>query len=136
MRATIDKVRKRLAYAVEKGELQVEGAPRAPRYALPLVVAWARRKWPGQFLGSTAEHTAEGQSNLNFADALHHDVFPGDLRRSHEELRKAYVQIRQLVAELTAALAEIDRLKPLAEKYEQIREKNRQSAKRPRGDHL
>lgn len=132
LRAAIDKVRKRVEYAVEKGELGTEGIPGMRFYCLPQVIAWARRKWPGNFLGITAEHEAAGKSPVRLGDQCNPYTYPGDLDRSHDALKKAYGQINELSAALRAAYVEIDRLAPLAERYLQIRDKNRQSAKTPR----
>lgn len=132
IRAAIDKVRKRVEYAVQKGELQVDGIPGMRFYCLPLVVAWATEKWPGNFLELPANHEKTAKSAFGIGDQLIGDTYPGDLDRSHEALKKAYGQIEELIAGLKAAYAEIDRLAPLADRYLQNREKNRQSAKTPR----
>ena len=47
-------------------------------------------------------------------------------------VRATYDDVEWLEEELALVNREIERLKPLAEKYEEIREKNRRSAKRPR----
>jgi len=133
IRAAIDKVRKRVAYATEKGELQTWGVPGAQFYCLPLVIAWARKKWPGKLNRFPARQEVEVKEAIGLGDRLISFSYPGDLDRSHEQLKKAYKQINDLTAALKAAYAEIDRLEPLAERYEQIREKNRKSAKLPRG---
>lgn len=133
LRAAIDKVRKRVEYAVETGELQTQGVSQARCYCLPLVIAWAREKWPGNFLALPAEHDKKAKSGVGFGDQLGSNTYPGDLDWSHDALKQAYGQIKELGAALKAAYAEIDRLEPLAAKYENIREKNRQSAQRPRG---
>jgi hypothetical protein len=133
LRAVIDKVRKRVEYAVERGDLRTEGVPGMRFYCLPQVIAWARRKWPGKFPELTAEHEAKVQSRVGIGDRLGSCTYPADLDRSHDALKKAYGQIKELTVALKAAYAEIDLLRPLAEKYEQNREKNRKSAKLPRG---
>lgn len=133
LRAAIDKVRKRVEYAVEMGDLQAQGALGMRFYCLPLVIAWAREKWPGNFLGLPAEHEKTAKSAFGIGDQLGSNTYPGDLDRSHDALKLAYGQIKELAKALKAAYAEIDRLEPLAAKYENIREKNRQSAQRPRG---
>jgi hypothetical protein len=133
IRAAIDKARKRVMYATEKGELQTWGVPGAHFYSLPLVIAWARQKWPGKLDMFSARQKVEVKEAIGLGDQLVSFTYPGDLDRSHEQLKKAYKQINDLAAALKAAYAEIDRLEPLAEKYEMIREKNRISAKLPRG---
>jgi hypothetical protein len=133
IRAAIDKVRKRVLYATEKGELQTWGVPGMRFYSLPLVIAWGRKKWPGKLNMFPARQEVEVIEGIGLGDQLVSFSYPGDLDRSHEQLKKAYKQINDLAAALKAAYAEIDRLEPLAEKYEMIREKNRISAKLPRG---
>lgn len=133
IRAAIDKVRKRVVYATEKGELQTWGVPRMQFYSLPILIAWARKKWPGKLNRFPARQEVEVKEAIGLGDQLTSFSYPGDLDRSHDLLKKAYGQIKELTASLKAAYAEIDRLEPLAEKYEQIREKNRKSAKLPRG---
>ena len=54
LRITIDKVRKRLVYATEKGDLQTA---HAGLYYVPQAIAWSLKKWPGKFDGLPAEHT-------------------------------------------------------------------------------
>ncbi len=129
LRTTIDKVRKRLVYATKNGDLQTA---HAGLYFVPQTIAWSQKKWPGKFDGLPAEHTSTATATAVFHDEAWGFVIPGDLPRCQEALRDAQRENQQLQAELKAARAEIDRLKPIAEKYEQIREKNARSAKLPR----
>jgi hypothetical protein len=88
----------------------------------------------GQARHVFCEAEVEVKEAIGLGDQLVSFTYPGDLDRSHEQLKMAYKQINALADRaLKAAYAEIDRLEPLAEKYEQIREKNRKSAKLPRG---
>jgi len=129
LRTTIDKVRKRLVYATEKGDLQTA---HAGLYYVPQAIAWSLKKWPGKFDGLPAEHNATATATAMFRDEAQLFVMPGDLPRCQDALRDAQRENGQLRAELKAAHTEIAQLKPIAQKYEQIREKNTRSAKLPR----
>jgi hypothetical protein len=131
IRATVDKVRKRLAYAVASGELQTTGADPAFFYA-PAVVAWGRSKWPGKLLDLPAHQTAKLSDGLVLGEKRIGHAIPGDLTSCQVALGQALKQIDALCAHLQDLSAEIERLRPLANKYEQTCEKNRQSAKLPR----
>ena len=132
LRTTVDKVRKRLLYAVEHDELHLIGPPPLGLFHVQQVMAWARRKWPEAFSEVQVHHEAEGQSHLGLKDSLTADVIPGELERCQDVLQTAYTTIHTLERELAVAHKELARLRPLAERYEQNREKNRRSAKRPR----
>jgi hypothetical protein len=129
MRTTIDKVRKRLVYATENGDLQVADAG---LYFVPQVIAWSQKKWPGKFDDLPAEHSRAATATLVMRDQARAFVIPGDLPGCQEALEDAHRKNRQLQTELNAAHAEIERLEPIAYKYEQIRQKNTRSAKLPR----
>lgn len=129
LRTTVDKVRKRLVYATENGDLQTAAGG---LYFVPQTIAWAQRKWRGKFDGLPAEHSATITATAVFRDEAWGFVIPGDLPRCQDALRDAQRENQQLQAELKAARAEIERLEPIAQKYEQIREKNSRSAKLPR----
>lgn len=129
MRATIDKVRKRLIYATDHGDLQTV---HAGLYFVPQAIAWSQKKWPAKFDDLPAEHSATATATAVFRDEVRAFVIPGDLPGCQKALENAQRENHQLRTELKAAQAEIDRLDPIAEKYEQIRKKNTRSAKLPR----
>lgn len=129
MRATIDKVRKRLVYATSNGDLQTSPAD---LYFAPQTIAWAQKKWPGKFNDLASEHSATATATMVIRDEAMAFVIPGDLPRCQDALRDAQRENQELQAQLKAARLEIARLKPIAEKYERIREKNARSAKLPR----
>lgn len=129
LRTTIDKVRKRLVYATKNGDLQTA---HADLYFVPQVIAWSLRKWPGKFDGLRAEHSATATAAVVVRDEIQGWVIPGDLPGCQEALRDAQRENEQLQAMLMAAHGEIERLRPIAEKYELIREKNRRSSQLPR----
>jgi hypothetical protein len=133
LRTTIDKVRKRLVYATEKGNLQTA---HAGLYFVPQAIAWSQKKWPGKFDGLPAEHSATATSTAVVSDEVWGFVIPGDLPGCQKALEDAHRENQQLRTELRAAHAEIERLEPIAYKYEQIREKNTRSAKLPRNGDL
>lgn len=129
LRTTIDKVRKRLVYATKNGELQTA---HAGLYFVPQAIAWSQKKWPGKFDGLPAEHSATATATAVIRDEVWGFVIPGDLPSCQKALEDAQRENQQLLTELKAARAEIDCLEPIAEKYEQICEKNARSAKLPR----
>jgi hypothetical protein len=130
-----DKIRKRLLYAIEKGELlpgalmivSDEGALPAPEF-----ITWARTKWPSEFNAFPALIAGITQSSFNVGDKVLPYVYPGDIPRCHDALRDAYRINRELSTQVGAALVEIDRLQPIEAKYVALCEKNRQNAMRPR----
>lgn len=134
LRATIDKTRKRLVYAVERKELTVAGSPPSQLYFVPEVLAWAKLKWPVAFADIRVKSEVNGKSSLHLEDALHVNYYPADLEQCTNLLREAYQTVERLEGELAKVHEELGRLRPLAEKYEQNREKNRKSAKLPRKD--
>lgn len=129
LRTTIDKVRKRLVYATKNGDLQTA---HAGLYFVPQAIAWSQKKWPGKFDGLPAEHSATATATAVIRDEAWGFAIPGDLPGCQKALEDAQRENQQLLKELKAARAEIERLWPIAEKYEQIREKNALSAKLPR----
>lgn len=130
VRATVDKVRKRLLYAVETDDLHVIEPVKL--FHVPQVMAWARRKWPEFFREVQIHHEANGQSHLRLKDTITADWIPAEIEQCQDVLQTAYTTIHTLERELAAAHKELARLRPLAERYEANREKNRRSAKRPR----
>lgn len=134
-RATIDKIRKRLRYAVKIGEVHPMLSESGLFY-VPEVIAWAQRKWPDKLCDLVGEHAASAHSNLLVHDKVQHTSIPADLPSCQDALEDAQQLIHKLRADIASAHAEIARLRPLADKYEQNREKNRQSAKLPRKSSL
>lgn len=130
-RATTDKFRKRVRYAVHAGDLEAAGPD---LYYLPQVVAWARKKWPGKVDDLLAEQTVTTPASLEFGDVGLMSVVPGDLPRCQKALQDAQQDIYALQAELKFARAEIARLTPLADRYNEICQGNRESARLPRKD--
>lgn len=133
MRTSVDKVRKRLLYAVEKGDLHVMAVTNELQlFYAAQVFAWARRKWPDAFGDVSIMQAADASDTLRLSDAAKTWVYPGDLDACHTLLRSAYDDIELLKEELSSAERELARLRPLAERYEENRDKNRHSAKMPR----
>lgn len=131
-RSARDKIRKQLVYAIEQGHLECTGPPQAKQLSMPQVRRWARDKWPEELNHLNVRRQIEAVASAVLS--VHADVhyYPGNLETCHKELRAAYARNEKLAGELAAAQAEITHLRPLAEKYEQNRETNRTSAKKPR----
>ena len=132
LRTTLDKVRKRLLYALRKDELQLMTIGRLELFFGAQVFAWARKKWPEAFGDIPITQDATAQSNLRIGITARTFLYPGKLDDCHKLLRSTYDEVELLEQELGLAEREVARLKPLAERYEQNREKNRRSAKKPR----
>ena len=133
LRSTVDKVRKRMRYAVEKDELHVMGpSPQIQLFFAAQVFAWARKKWPERFCDVSVRHDETVSDGLKIAVSVRDWHYPADVDECHRLLRAAYEDVELLGEELAAANREIEKLRPLAERYEENRERNRQSAKRPR----
>ncbi len=133
LRAAIDKVRKRVEYAVKKGGLDAQVVAGKRLYCMPLVLAWASRKWPANFPTVALRQEGTARGAFGFTGAGSGSTYPGDLKESHAALRAADIRIYELSEALKSVKLEIDRLRPLAEKYQEICKKNRKSAKRSRG---
>lgn len=129
--STTDKFRKRVRYAVRRGDLETAGPD---IYYLPHVVAWARKKWPGKVDDLLAEQTTTTSTSLGVGDNMLMSVVPGDLPRCQQALQDAQRDIYALQAELKSAHAKIARLTPLAERYAEICQGNRESARLARKD--
>jgi hypothetical protein len=132
LRTTLDKVRKRLIYALRKDELHLMTIGPLELFFGPQVFAWSRRKWPEAFGDIPITHDAKAKSGMKVGVTARTFVYPGKIDDCHKVLRSTYDELDLLEQELRLAELEIARLKPLADRYEENREKNRQSAKKPR----
>lgn len=134
LRQAKDKVRKRLVYAVEHGELTLIDATEsdAGLFFVPVIMTWARTKWPGALQDIPAEFDSQMRSTIALGDRCNGHHLPADIDDCHRVLMESYRTIGLLKGALSQFQVENQRLAALAEKYEQIRENNRLSAKRPR----
>jgi hypothetical protein len=129
MRQARDKVRKRILYAAERGELA--GGPTGG-FDVRAVAAWARVKWPGVLVGLQADYEDVTANQANLSDRAEAIVIPKSLERCQRLLAEAEAEIGRLQSELARVNAENFNLRPAAERMQQIRDKNRAAAKRPR----
>lgn len=132
LRTTVDKMRKRLLYAVDNDYLHVMEIGELQLFFAAEVFAWARRKWPEAFEDIQIKHEAKASDGLKFGALARAWTLPGNLDKCHESLQSIYGEVELLKEELASAEKEIARLRPLAEQYEENCEKNRRAAKRPR----
>ncbi|WP_417473289.1 hypothetical protein [Luteimonas mephitis] len=129
-RATRDKVRKRVRYGLGDGSL-----PRLDLQTTDVdrdqLIDWARKKWPGKFNMpiNLVVHMADTVALGANADGL---PLPSDLQACHAKLQEARRAIALLRLINSSQAVQIARLKPLAEQYERICEKNRAAARKPR----
>lgn len=130
VREVKDKVRKRIVYALVKGHLRHANAGREGLDRNELLV-WARRKWPGKIKEPVVQFVANSET-LNLSGCAGAETYPSTIDACHELLRAARKMIRDLDLRDMVLMGEVARLRPLAEKYADICEANRQSAIRPR----
>lgn len=130
-RATRDKVRKRVRYALGDGTL-----PRIDILSMDVdrdeLICWARSKWPGKFnIPVSIRGFLSDQVKLTGnTEGL---LLPADVDTCHALLLQKRALLQAMEAKCRALENIIADLRPDAEKYRQMREKNRLSAKRPRG---
>ncbi|GAB3366252.1 hypothetical protein GCM10027431_07950 [Lysobacter rhizosphaerae] len=129
MRNAVDKVRKRLEYAVEHGQLQQLDAG---VFSTAQIIPWARKKWPKALGAIPVRQDVDLEAGLAVRDTPTPDVIPGDIDLRREAFMTFFKAIGRLERELAAASAEAEQLRPAAEKYEELRKKLKASAKRPR----
>ena len=129
-RSTRDKVRKRVRSGLGDGKL--------PRLDLETtdvdrdqLIYWARAKWPGRFnIPITVPgHLRDTAALAGQAEVL---ALPASIEECHALIRGLDSRNRLLVMMLNRQAGIIADLRPLAEQYELICEKNRASAKKPR----
>jgi hypothetical protein len=130
VRAVKDKVRKRIVYALVKGHLRhaTPGKEGIDRNAL---LVWATRKWPGR-IKVPVNHFVEVHETVNLGDRAGADTYPASIDACHELLRAARKILVGQDVRIAMLVGELARLRPLAEKYEAIRQANRESARKPR----
>lgn len=124
-----NRVSKRIGHAMKQGKL-VESAPRV--FVFGELAAWVRDTWPGLFndwpcpmyadYGSTAVCTS-------FIDAV---VHPGTIERCHDVIDEMHEKINILEQSLKDAQFEIERIRPLAEQWKELCDRNKENAGKPR----
>jgi hypothetical protein len=133
LRQAKDKVGQRLRYAIRQRVVKAS-QPGGRSYELGTIVAWARHKWPGKVndlpmvaITATAHIRLEDATASARGYTVHRDI-----ELCVKALNEALDRNAKLEAELTAAKQEIEKLRPLANRYLKNRQKNRESARRPR----
>lgn len=111
-----------IGYALMQGRLATQ-----PKGGLILgeVVAWARDKWPGRFTDLPAlilGSTHDGIVCRDFVDAV---VLPATLEKCHALIDQQHHRIGELEEALRVATNEIECLRPDAERWRALCEKNR-----------
>ena len=129
-RSTRDKVRGRVTYNLGSGKL--------PRLDLTTndidrneLINWAKAKWPGKFNIPTNSfvHVQDSFRAGGQAEGL---TLPSSIEECHAQLQKTHRALMVMRLINNSQAEHILRLKPLAEQYERICEKNSASAKKPR----
>lgn len=130
VREVKDKIRKRIVYALVKGQLRHANAGQEGLERNELLV-WAKRKWPGKIKEPVVQFVAMHET-LNLSGSAGAETYPSTIDACHDLLRDARKMIRNLDVRTMVLMREVARLRPMAEKYEDICEANRQSASMPR----
>lgn len=130
LRATKDRVRKRIVYALVKGKLRHAGEGQEGLDKNDLLV-WARGKWPGQIKLKTTQFV-DVEDTVNFSDKISGDSYPANLDECHRLLRDARRKLMGKDLQCVMLMGEVARYRADAEKFRQICEKNQLSAGLPR----
>lgn len=131
-RATRDKVRKRVRYGLGDGSLPRLDLGTTDVHRNELIL-WSRKKWPGKFTDTPVNFTEHCQDGIGVRAETDAFRFPSDIASCHLLLRQSRMLLQLLEAKCRAQEQIIGDLRPDAQKYRQMREKNRESAKKPRG---
>jgi hypothetical protein len=134
-RATRDKVRHRLIYALGNGSL-----PRIDLLTTDVdrneLILFARKKWPGRFNQDKTVQHAGCSDSANLSDRLTVQEYPADVAKCHELIRKQNATLRLLVIRARATDELIEQWRPMVKQYELNCAKNRESARKPRDGRL
>lgn len=122
-----DRVSHRIAYAVEKGWLR----PNAEGFLVGELAHWIRTEWPHLARDlPAAPLEATMASTCGIRCTFEAVVVPGTLDRCQAALREAQDTIDKLILELRSTRTELEELRPSAERWEALREKNRESGRK------
>lgn len=111
-----------LGYALKQGHIaaQPDGG-----FLLGVVVAWAREKWPGKFTDLPAMISESLHDGIVCRDFMDMVVLPPTLDKCHALIDQQHHRIGELEEALRAATNEIARLRPEAENWRALCEKNK-----------
>lgn len=127
--STRAKIRKRIVYAIRHKQLSAIRAGDTWRIKVEDLKKWANSKWP-KIRMFDVEDSVSSDSTVLLTDQVNLFVLPGDLKECQQSLRLAQDHLIRLAEDLLAARLEATKLRPMAKKYEEIREKNKRSAKK------
>lgn len=117
-----NRISHKVGYAIKQGQLAA--LPNGD-FVLGKLVAWARRKWPGEFIDLPAIDYADVHDGIECRDFMKMVTLPATMERCHVMVAELNQQIDQLNEQLDLARQEIDRLRPDAERWWALCEKNR-----------
>lgn len=124
-----NRVSHRISYVVKRGELSpLPGG----NFVFGDFAFWVRKTWPDLFgdWPCFVNVTAESTLHINsFVDAV---ILPVSLERCREVITDMHKTIGKLKKDLQAAHIEIEQLRPDAERWRKLRDKNKANASKPR----
>jgi hypothetical protein len=128
-----NRISHQLSYAVKIKKLP---APVEGMFCFNDIALWAQQKWPGKFDDWPSNNTI----NANLELPIFKGVATGfssllTIEECHREIERLHAREVELAAQLQTAQAEIERLRPDAEKWKTLVEKNRQSGKAKKYHH-
>lgn len=124
-----NRVSKRISYAVKQGKL-VESA--RGFFVFGELAAWVRDTWPGLFNDWPCRMSADYGSSGMCSDIYDDVVLPGTIKRCHDVIGEMHDRINSLERSLKDAQFEIERIRPLAERWEEFCNGNKENAGKPR----
>lgn len=124
-----NRVSKRISHAVKQGKL-VESSHR--NFVFGELAAWVRNTWPGLFNDWPCRMSADFASAAVYSSFFDAVVLPGTIKRCHDVISEMHERINSLERSLKDAQLEIERIRPLAERWEELCSRNKENAGKPR----
>jgi len=129
VRESRNRVSHRISYAAKQGRLRTY--PKG-RFILGELASWAREEWPGLFTEWPAITDINIMETVVCRDFVHVQALPGSLAECHTVVIDLNKRIDELSQALRLAQREIEQLKPAAEAWSNLRDKNARNARVPR----
>lgn len=124
-----NRVSHRISYAVKRGEL-VESS--RGFFVFGDLAGWVRNTWPELFNDWPRKLYGYFDFTWGFRSSADAVVLPGSLKPCHDMIRDMHEKIAGLEKSLQRVQLEIERLRPDAEQWHKLRDRNRANASKPR----
>ncbi len=118
-----------ISYAVNRGKLEESSTG---YFVFGHLAGWVRDNWPGLFDDWPRIVYAEFKSTVILRSSAEATLLPGSLERCHDMILRMDKEIAGLNKSLQSAQLEIERLKPDAEKWCELKGRNKTNASKPR----